>query len=229
MINSSQKEFYKIAIDVVFIAFVFMPLISLFFASFLADAIIVSLNQLFMLMLILAFATAKSSSNIKEILSELFGLRLPNLTDIKYVIIAEILILPVIILIIFIEERLTENIGGISPPYFVTIFKESSYIGKLLLCFSAIVLAPISEEIIFRQIIFNYFKEVLLLNSVFSCFISATIFAIVHTEPAYMLAIFMLGIAFQVLAIQRKSIIASMMMHSLHNGLAISALLLFKT
>ena len=100
---------------------------------------------------------------------------------------------------------------------------QTSDSGSLyLMCFGIIVLAPISEELIFRRFIFGFlaprygFVAALLLTSL--------AFALIHFSLYSLPALFILGIGFQLIYLKFGSLYPAIMMHAFSNAIAVTLL-----
>ncbi|HEY0840017.1 MAG TPA: CPBP family intramembrane glutamic endopeptidase, partial [Vulgatibacter sp.] len=93
----------------------------------------------------------------------------------------------------------------------------------VLLAFGVTILAPIGEELLFR----GYLMRVLgaRYGAIGAVFATAALFALVHLNPASVIALFALGVVFGFLRIWSGSIFPSMLAHAIQNGA--STVLLF--
>ncbi len=86
--------------------------------------------------------------------------------------------------------------------------------------FSAVILAPVSEELLFRSALFRLLRESVLEEKEA---IAATgiLFAIVHWNILRFLPLCLMGILLQRACTQTKSLIPAILMHSLNNCIAV--------
>jgi len=112
----------------------------------------------------------------------------------------------------------------IKPPPIEQILKGSDSISLWLMCFGIIVLAPISEEIIFRRFIFAYLAA--RGGFISAMLLTAGLFAVIHMSLYSLPALFLLGIGFQLIYLKFGSLYPAILMHSFNNAIAV-ALLLF--
>lgn len=93
---------------------------------------------------------------------------------------------------------------------FTTFSQPSVYI-----FFKACILAPIIEEIFLRKLFIDEFIKLNKTN--LGIFLSSLIFALFHLDLMYFLLYFLTGLAYSILYIKTKSIIITIMLHSLSN------------
>ncbi len=91
--------------------------------------------------------------------------------------------------------------------------------GLLILAF--VVIAPITEEIIFRGLIFGFIKDKF--GLIAALLISSAIFGLLH--PGHHLSTFVMGLAFALLYYRTKSIAVPIVLHMVWNALATYGLL----
>jgi len=92
--------------------------------------------------------------------------------------------------------------------------------------FAAVVIAPIGEEIIFRGVLFSFFRRHA--GNTWATVCSAFIFAGCHLNFVQFIPLFMLGVIFQQLYIRHKSIYPAMIYHSINNSVAVAVLFALK-
>lgn len=84
--------------------------------------------------------------------------------------------------------------------------------------FSVVVLAPILEELIFRVRLYNILSRSL--SPLMSASLSALMFGLVHLEPIVILEGFVVGIVLSYFYIQKRSIVAPILLHACNNAIA---------
>ncbi|MCH2176383.1 MAG: CPBP family intramembrane metalloprotease [Lentisphaeria bacterium] len=89
----------------------------------------------------------------------------------------------------------------------------------VLLCFVAIILAPIFEEIVFRHFIYNYLK--LTLPTGFSSLLASFFFAIIHGQLTQILPLTVLGLILQLCYIRTRNLWVAISIHCLFNATVI--------
>ncbi len=137
-----------------------------------------------------------------------------------------------VILVLFVAANLTYVYHkllvmiGITPkpPPIEAILKSSDSSTLWFLCFGIIVLAPISEELIFRRFIFGFLAPHL--GFISSMLLTAAFFAAIHMSWYSLPALFLLGIGFQLIYLKFGSLYPAIIMHSLNNAIAVTLLLL---
>ncbi len=109
-----------------------------------------------------------------------------------------------------------------TPDYIIDlgkIMQPESTLGLIFLFLAVVVMAPIGEEIVFRGFLQKFLEEhwkditrAVLVTSIF--------FAIIHFNPYWTIQIYILGIILGFLSWRTKSIIPSIILHSINNGMA---------
>tara|TARA_B100000003_G_scaffold199225_1_gene204874 strand:- start:64 stop:855 length:792 start_codon:yes stop_codon:yes gene_type:complete len=109
-----------------------------------------------------------------------------------------------------------------TPDYIIDlgkIMQPESTLGLIFLFLAIVVMAPIGEEIVFRGFLQKFLEEhwkditrAVLVTSLF--------FAIIHFNPYWTIQIYILGIILGFLSWRTKSIIPSIILHSINNGMA---------
>ena len=137
-----------------------------------------------------------------------------SLTTIQYS-----LIFSVGVLIIF--DTLDRIIHQIipEPDYIIglgDIMQPDSTLGHLFLFLAVVIVAPIGEEIVFRgflqKFLENYWKDITRAVLVTSLF-----FAMIHFNPYCTIQIYLLGVVLGFLAWKTKSVVPSIILHSINN------------
>jgi len=106
----------------------------------------------------------------------------------------------------------------------VQTFMNSHNIGiKLLLAASAVLIAPLTEEIIFRGFLYGVVKHYS--DRWFSAVFTSLVFAAVHQHVGSMLPLFILAIGFATAYEATGCILVPIFMHVLFNGFNVAALL----
>ncbi|HEY5768786.1 MAG TPA: type II CAAX endopeptidase family protein [Terrimicrobium sp.] len=90
---------------------------------------------------------------------------------------------------------------------------------KLLLVFTALVIAPIAEELIFRGYLFGVLRRYA--GRWWAILISASVFAAIHAHIPSLAGLFVLAVALTLVYEGAGSLWAPILMHSLFNGLTV--------
>lgn len=110
----------------------------------------------------------------------------------------------------------------------VTLFGNVSKAGNaqmiLLIVVSAVVVAPICEEFIFRGYFYPVWKQYF--GPVGSAVLASTLFALMHANLAALPGLFALALCFTVAFEASGSILVPMVMHALYNALTLAILYL---
>ena len=97
--------------------------------------------------------------------------------------------------------------------------QPESTLGYVFLFLAVVIVAPIGEEIVFRgflqKFLEDYWKDITRAVLVTSLF-----FAMIHFNPFWTIQIYLLGIVLGFLAWKTKSVIPSIILHSVNNGSA---------
>lgn len=109
-----------------------------------------------------------------------------------------------------------------TPDYIIDlgkIMQPESTLGLIFLFLAVVVMAPIGEEIVFRgflqKFLEEYWKDItraVLITSLF--------FAMIHFNPYWTIQIYLLGVILGFLSWKTKSVIPSIILHSINNGMA---------
>lgn len=111
---------------------------------------------------------------------------------------------------IFINFIFGEYLSGVNIPRNLLDFS--------LLLVSLCIVAPITEEILFRGILVKLLDRY---GSVFTILMSSLAFSIVHFNPSGMIATFILGVIMCILRLGTESIFSSIMFHMTNNFFAL--------
>ena len=109
------------------------------------------------------------------------------------------------------------------PPILEFIQQSSSASTIISLAVTALIIAPLAEEIIFRLILFESLSAT---RTSSPAIITALIFAVMHQTPVQIPALFLLGLVLQYVRSKYQSLWPSIMLHSAFNGISILLLLL---
>ena len=109
-----------------------------------------------------------------------------------------------------------------TPDYIIDlsgIMQPDSILGYVFLFLAVVIVAPIGEEIVFRGFLQKFLEEhwkditrAVLVTSLF--------FAMIHFNPFWTIQIYILGVLLGFLSWKTKSVIPSIMLHSINNGSA---------
>ena len=126
-----------------------------------------------------------------------------------------------ILIIIDALDRIIHSIIP-TPDYIIDlgqIMQPESTLGYIFLFLAVVIVAPIGEEILFRGFLQKFLEEhwkditrAVLVTSLF--------FAMIHFNPFWTIQIYLLGVVLGFLSWKTKSVIPSIILHSLNNGTA---------
>jgi len=135
-------------------------------------------------------------------------------------------IVPFVLLISLIMNSLIETQNG-SNPLLEIVLNNNNYLSFILLFVTTTLIAPLFEEIIFRGILLPTLSRDF--GIILGIIVSAFIFALAHLSLGEMLPLFVLGIGLGITRVASGSLLSSVTMHSLWNGLTFLNLFLLRT
>ena len=148
---------------------------------------------------------------------ESLRIKMVSLNTIQYSLIFSIGVLIIIDTI----DRIIHQIIP-TPDYIIDlsgIMQPDSLLGYVFLFLAVVIVAPIGEEVVFRGFLQKFLEEhwkditrAVLVTSLF--------FAMMHFNPFWTIQIYILGVLLGFLSWKTKSVIPSIMLHSINNGSA---------
>ena len=135
-------------------------------------------------------------------------------------------IVPFVLLISVIMNSLIDNQNG-SNPLLEIVLNNDNYFSFFILFLTTTLLAPFFEEIIFRGILLPTLSRDF--GIIWGIIVSAFIFALAHLSVGEMPPLFVLGIGLGITRMASGSLLSSVIMHSLWNGLTFLNLFLLRT
>ncbi len=135
-------------------------------------------------------------------------------------------IVPFVLLVSLIMNNLIDNQNG-SNPLLEIVLNNNNYLSFILLFLTTTLLAPLFEEIIFRGILLPTLSRDF--GIILGIIVSAFIFALAHLSLGEMPPLFVLGMGLGITRIASGSLLSSVIMHSLWNGLTFLNLFLLRT
>tara|TARA_B100000161_G_C33418537_1_gene354406 strand:- start:69 stop:761 length:693 start_codon:yes stop_codon:yes gene_type:complete len=137
-----------------------------------------------------------------------------------------LVVIPFVLLVSLIMNTLINNQNG-SNPLLEIVLNNNNYFSFFLLFLTTTILAPLFEETVFRGILLPILSRDF---GIFAgIFISAFIFALAHLSISEMPPLLILGIGLGVIRMVSGSLLSSVFMHSLWNGLTFFNLFLLRT
>ncbi len=121
--------------------------------------------------------------------------------------------------------------GGPAHPI-ITELAQGHWWAKVQVLFVAVVAAPIVEETMFRGVLYRHLRDVsarmgIVLSIVLSTFINTFVFAVIHPQGwVAMPALMALACGFTLMREWRGTVVPSMIMHAISNGLVMTVLIL---
>ena len=121
---------------------------------------------------------------------------------------------PMVFIISFVNQMFWEGKGGSNPLLLLTL-QSQDRIAIAILFITASVMAPIFEEIIFRGFLLSSLTRYVPVSG--AIVISALVFAIAHLSLAELIPLATLGTILGVVYTRSRSLLASILVHSLWN------------
>jgi len=188
--------------------------------------IIVS-NIIFLIVGLVIFALASFSRGRQP--KHVFGLRKRSQ---KYIIIITMAGMFVAYIAVFIGSIISNFLLSTGEPkkenlqeIVQTLMTNDDISLKIAIALSAIIFAPLIEEIIFRGYLYPVIKR--FSHPIFSCVITSLLFAVIHSNLEGLIPLFLLAIVLTIFYEISKSIWVPILMHACFNGVnTISILIL---
>ncbi len=136
-----------------------------------------------------------------------------------------LMIIPFVLLVSLVMSNLVDNQSG-SNPLLEIVLNNNNYFSFFILFLTTTILAPLFEEIIFRGILLPILSRDF--GKVLGIFISAFIFALAHLSINEIPPLLVLGVGLGLTRILSGSLLSSVLMHSLWNGLTFFNLFLLR-
>ncbi len=111
-------------------------------------------------------------------------------------------------------------------PAFLTLAMSCDPLAFVLLAIAAVIIAPISEEILFRRVIYGFVAARIGITG--SIIFTSLLFAMIHDSFVQFPALFLLGIAFQLMYLHFHSLYAALLLHFLNNAAAICGIVIVR-
>ena len=137
-----------------------------------------------------------------------------------------LIIIPFVLLVSLILNLFIDSQNG-SNPLLEIVLNNNNYLSFILLFLTTTFLAPLFEEIIFRGILLPILSRDF--GIVLGISISAFIFALAHLSIGELLPLLVLGLGLGITRIASGSLLSSVVMQSLWNGLTFFNLFLLRT
>jgi len=148
---------------------------------------------------------------------------LPLASALRRALIQVLMVLPLVTLVGWLFDQLVSKASG-SNPLLELVLTTSNPWALLLFAITAIVLAPLFEETLFRGVLLPVLGK--RFGGLWGVVISALVFGIAHLSLGELPALFVLGLGLGWLRLQSGRLAPSVLMHGLWNGLTFANLLL---
>ena len=184
-------------------------------------------NIIFLIVGAIIFALASFSRGRKP--KHVFGLRKRSK---KYIIIITMAGMFVAYIAVFIGSIISSFLLSTGEPkkedlqeIVQTLMTNDDISLKIAIALSAIIFAPLIEEVIFRGYLYPVIKR--FSHPIFSCVITSLLFAVIHSNLEGLMPLFLLAIVLTIFYEISKSIWVPILMHACFNGVnTISILIL---
>ena len=184
-------------------------------------------NIIFLIVGAIIFALASFSRGRKP--KHVFGLRKRSK---KYIIIITMAGMFVAYIAVFIGSVISNFLLSTGEPkkedlqeIVQTLMTNDDISLKIAIALSAIIFAPLIEEVIFRGYLYPVIKR--FSHPIFSCVITSLLFAVIHSNLEGLMPLFLLAIVLTIFYEISKSIWVPILMHACFNGVnTISILIL---
>lgn len=123
-----------------------------------------------------------------------------------------------------IMKRLFQVLNWSRKPLIYYHIALDSFWKKTFFALCLIIFAPVFEEILFRGILYNFFKGKM--GVVHAIWLTSFLFALAHFQIFGFPARFLIGIALAVLYESRRNLVSSMTLHSIFNALCVVMMLI---
>jgi len=158
--------------------------------------------------------------------AELFGVR--NLSPGKVITVALTVIAPAMVIVGLVNAGVSDLLKDVwpdaSPQEIVKTFETTGSLAvRLLMVVAAVVVAPLSEELLFRGFLYGVCKRYT--DSHFAALINALLFATVHMHVGSFAPLFTLALLLVLVYEITGSLVVPMLIHALFNGLMMIAML----
>ncbi|MCT0199523.1 CPBP family intramembrane metalloprotease [Synechococcus sp. CS-1325] len=134
-----------------------------------------------------------------------------------------LIVLPLVSLASWLQQLVWSDPGG-SNPLLELVLRSTSPLALFCFAFTAIVLAPLFEETIFRGVLLPVLVRQL--GAGWGVVVSSAVFALAHLSLSELAPLFVLGLALGWLRLASGRLSASIWLHALWNGLTFSNLVL---
>jgi membrane protease YdiL (CAAX protease family) len=189
--------------------------------KFLATIVIMQLIPL-ILIIVSLFTLDNQESWLEKLKLQKWRMYYPVIA-----VIGEIIIMPTIIIVVLAFQFILQTFKiPFEMPALNEIALTCSDNTFIMLAFSAVILAPVIEEIMFRRVLFSFLSCRI---GVISGFIATSfIFAAVHGSILQLPGLFMLAALLQLIYLKCNSLYPGIFLHCLHNSVAIAVLFLMR-
>ena len=134
-----------------------------------------------------------------------------------------LMVMPPVILTVWIIGTLVGDQGG-SNPLLELVFRSRDPLAQVLLAITAVVLAPLFEEVVFRGVLLPVLGNVL--GRGWGVILSALVFAVAHLSIGELPPLLVLGLGLAMLRLSTGRLFPCVVMHSLWNAFTFANLVL---
>lgn len=235
MTNNDENRWLKAAFAVsmltVFFSFLSVPLalklISIYTPSIPEEYKILTGTVPHQLLMLCSVPIVCFFIKTEKSFTEIMGLKNWKTSYFLYAFVIEIILFPLMALIILSFGILLAKAGitAKAPPV-MELMRNCSWQSFAIIAFSAAIIAPLSEELIFRRVFYGFLSS--RMSPVSAAVLVSALFAGIHQSILQFPALFLLGLILQFLYVRFKSLYPSIILHALQNSISISLLLILK-
>lgn len=146
-------------------------------------------------------------------------------TRIALLLLSGVFLMPLVAAVAGITMKLYDAVFGYEPPVSPILeFLQANQtpVAIISVAVAAVIIAPLTEEVIFRLVLYESFSSFRLR---YPAFITSFLFAVMHQVPVQIPALFVVGLVLQYLRRRYNSLWAPIIVHSAYNAASLAALI----
>lgn len=235
MINNNEDRWLNMAFAVslltVFFSFLSVPLvlklISMYSPSAPMEYKVLTGTIPHQLLMLCAVPLVCFFIKTEKSFAEIMGFANWKLSYFLYAFVIEIMLFPLMALLIFSFGILLAKTGiPAKAPPIMELIKNCNWQSFAIIAFGAVIIAPLSEELIFRRVFYGFLSR--RMSPVGAAVLVSALFAGIHQSILQFPALFLLGLILQFLYVRFNSLYPAIILHAFQNSISISLLLVLK-
>jgi len=225
-----SSAFYSVCV-VLFVIFAVLPVVFSVFARHMSSfseemRIFIATVPHQIILLASAIIPVYALSSGGNVLSKL-GLSGWKNSFFLYIPAFELLLCPLLGGTNLLSELFLEKIGvQPEPPVILRLLQECNVSSFVIILFSAVILAPVVEEIIFRRVIYGFIADKV--SPAISFTMTSFLFALIHQGLSQFMSLFILALALQFIYVRTKSIYPCILLHFLQNSISVTVVIFMR-